>query len=71
VTGIWEQPIYERDVAVGPQNSFREQLLHFLAVARREEASLVTGRDTRRTLEATLAVREAARAGRPVEFEIA
>jgi predicted dehydrogenase len=67
----WDRPICERDVAVEPQNPFREQLLHFLAVARREEAPLVTGHAAMRTLEATLAVRKAARAARPVEFETA
>jgi predicted dehydrogenase len=67
----WDQPIRTRDVPVMPNNPFQEQLLHFLAIVRRETSPLVTGRDALRTLEATLAVRDAARAAHPIELEAA
>jgi predicted dehydrogenase len=62
----WAHPIREENVPAKPKNPFQEQLLHFLAVVRRETHPLVTGRDAMRTLEATLAIRDAARTQRSV-----
>jgi predicted dehydrogenase len=67
----WDQQLHERAVHVEPRNPFQEQLLHFMAVVRREASPLVTGRDAMQTLEATLAVRDAARAKHPITLKAA
>jgi predicted dehydrogenase len=64
----WLSDLEQETLAVGPVNAYVEQARHFAAVARRETAPLVSGRDGLRTLEATLAVRDAAASGRTVSF---
>ena len=51
-------------------NPYTAQLLHFAAVIRGEEAPLCSALDGLRTLQATLAVLEAATAGAPVSCTV-
>ncbi|MBV9653553.1 MAG: Gfo/Idh/MocA family oxidoreductase [Acetobacteraceae bacterium] len=59
----WGQPILAESMAVAPGNPYAEQLRHFAAVIRREEAPLTSADDGSRTLAATLAVKRAAGSG--------
>jgi predicted dehydrogenase len=66
----WHRPITREQTTahtVGPgADPYTRQLQHFAAVIRGEEAPLCSALDGLRTLEATLAVLEAARTGRSV-----
>jgi predicted dehydrogenase len=62
----WFAPITVEPVKVGSDNPYVLQLAHFCQVARGEVAPLCSAADGAATLAATLAVREAAAAGRAV-----
>jgi predicted dehydrogenase len=62
----WHRPMTREALDIPPRDPLAEQMRHFLRVARREEAPLVSGRDGTRTLAATLAVLRSAATGRPV-----
>lgn len=62
----WHKPMVREVLEVAPRDPLEAQLRHFLRVARREEAPLVSGRDGARTLAATLAVLRSAETGLPV-----
>ena len=47
---------------------FKEEIRHFLACVRSGETPAVTGEDGRKAIELCLAIKEAARTGRPVEM---
>lgn len=64
----WGSPLSEESVAVEPGDPYARQLSHFLAVIRGEELPVITGTDATATLAATLAVEEAAAAGRPIQL---
>lgn len=64
----WAKPLGNAAQPVGACNPYIEQMRHFGAVIRREEQPIVDAFDASRTLEVTLAVREAARTGRAVGF---
>lgn len=64
----WDQPLSTESRDVPPANPYAEQLRHFAAVMRGTETPLTSGRDGMRTLAATLAVKQAAETGRPVEL---
>lgn len=59
----WSNPLQVSSAAVPPANPYVEQMRHFGAVIRGEELPLTDAADGTRTLELTLAVRDAARAG--------
>ncbi len=59
----WFAPITQASAAVSGANPYVEQLRHFCAVIRREEAPLVSAEDATRSLRAAMAVHEAARTG--------
>ncbi|MGY8706070.1 Gfo/Idh/MocA family oxidoreductase [Bradyrhizobium sp. 18BD] len=58
--GDWTEPLIRESVAIAEADPYAEQIRHFAAVIRREEDPLTTGHDATRTLEATLAVKQAA-----------
>jgi predicted dehydrogenase len=62
----WHRPMVREALEVAPRDPLEAQLRHFLRVARREEAPLVSGHDGARTLAATLAVHCSAEMGQPV-----
>ena len=62
----WSAPLVKETIAVSADDPLTRQLRHFCRVIRGEEAPRITGADATRTLAATLAVKEAARSGRPV-----
>ncbi|NML47452.1 Gfo/Idh/MocA family oxidoreductase [Ramlibacter sp. G-1-2-2] len=64
----WFHPLEQSRVAFEPGNPYVEQMRHFGAVIRREEAPLTDAADATRTLEVTLAVRQAARSGEVIRF---
>jgi predicted dehydrogenase len=64
----WGAPLAEEAVPVAHGDPYARQLSHFLAVIRGEEHPVITGADATATLAATLAVEEAAEAGRPVQL---
>lgn len=57
----WSNPFQAGSNAVPPADPYVEQLRHFGAVIRREEVPLTNAADGTRTLELTLAVRDAGR----------
>lgn len=62
----WHQPLTEERAAIHTGSPYAEQLRHFQAVVAGDEQPVSSGRDGLRTLEATLAVHEAARLQSPV-----
>ena len=62
----WMAPLSVETETVAPADPLARQIAHFAAVIRGEAEPLVSGRDALRTLAATLAVHEAAAAGREV-----
>lgn len=62
----WHEPIAREIVEVVRADPYAEQIRHLCAVTRGEEQPVITAADGTRTLEATLAVHEAARIGAPV-----
>lgn len=65
----WLRPIHEGTVPFQVANPYVEQMRHFGAVIRREEAPLVDGFDATKTLQVTSSIREAARSGAAVRFD--
>jgi predicted dehydrogenase len=59
----WQSPLPEERLAVEQADPIRVQAAHFADVIRGRAEPLITARDAARTLEATLAVAEAAAAG--------
>ncbi|WP_225770020.1 Gfo/Idh/MocA family protein [Inquilinus sp. Marseille-Q2685] len=59
----WSNPLQVSSAVVPPANPYVEQMRHFGAVVRREELPLTDAADGTRTLELTLAVREASLGG--------
>ena len=66
----WHQPITREQTAALKADPYTRQLQHFAAVIRGEEAPLCSALDGLRTLEATLAVLEAARTGQSVTCSV-
>lgn len=64
----WHEPLQESRVAHHMSDPYAEQLRHLRAVAEGRETPLCSGIDGLRTLQATLAVLEAAAQGRPVDL---
>lgn len=64
----WHEPLTQERSAVHAGDPYIEQLRHFRAVAEGRETPLCSGLDGLRTLQATLAVHEAARCQRPVHL---
>ncbi len=62
----WDQPLDSRRIGIAPEYPYQEQMRHFAAVIRGEETPVVSGPDATRTLEATLAVHQAATTRQPV-----
>jgi predicted dehydrogenase len=62
----WHEPIALHDASVARGDPYEEQLRHLVGVVRGEEAPLISAADGTRTLQATLAVHEAARLQAPV-----
>ena len=62
----WHRPITREQTTALKADPYTRQLQHFAAVIRGEEAPLCSALDGLRTLEATLAVLEAARTGQSV-----
>jgi predicted dehydrogenase len=62
----WKSPARTSVVATRPGDPLTLQLAHFCDVVRRDADPLVSGRDAVETLRVTLAIRDAARTGRPV-----
>jgi predicted dehydrogenase len=66
----WHQPITREQTTALKADPYTRQLQHFAAVIRGEEAPLCSALDGLRTLEATLAVLEAARTGQSVTCSV-
>jgi predicted dehydrogenase len=66
----WWEPFREDVVEVERADPLARQLEHFCSVVRGEAQPLVTGRNGLQTLRVTLAIHEAARAGRPVNLPL-
>jgi predicted dehydrogenase len=64
--GNWQQPLVRKHLAKDRSLTYVNQLEHFIAVIRGEQAPLVTARDGAMTLAAILAVDLASREGRGV-----
>ena len=64
----WHEPLAIETVEVSLGDPYAEQLRHFAAVIRGEEAPVVDGFDATRTLETALAVRAAAESGEAIAF---
>jgi predicted dehydrogenase len=64
----WHDPLTASRTALHHADPYMEQLRHLRAVAEGQEAPVCTGRDGLRTLQATLAVHEAARSGQTVSL---
>jgi len=62
----WFEPLTQERTALHTGNPYAEQLRHLRAVAEGHEAPLCSGQEGLRTLQATLAVHEAARNGSTV-----
>jgi len=65
----WFQPLQVEQAPFAAANPYIEQMRHFGAVIRREEQPLTNGFDATKTLEVTLAVRQAAKSGQTVRFD--
>lgn len=68
-TADWSTPLECETVPHRPGDPLRQQLRHFLSVARGEERPLVSGEDALATLIATRAVLESASTGRTIRLE--
>ncbi len=66
----WHAEITREQTVALRADPYTAQLLHFAAVIRGEEAPLISALDGLRTLQATLAVLEAATAGAPVSCTV-
>jgi len=66
----WLTPMAQERCAVAAADPIRRQIAHFAEVIRGRAAPLITARDAARTLEATLAVTEAAAAGREIALTL-
>ena len=64
----WTHPLTRRTVEVTRADPYEEQLRHFCRVIDGAETPVVSGADGLATLKATLAVKEAAATGRPVDL---
>ena len=64
----WNDPLECRTTTIDEVDVFARQCAHFCAVIRGEEQPKVTAADAARTLDATLAVLESARAGRRIDL---
>jgi predicted dehydrogenase len=64
----WAADLAEERVAVTPGDPYARQLAHFRAVVRGNERPVIDARDATATLAATLAVEEAAAAGRRIDL---
>jgi predicted dehydrogenase len=64
----WSAPLSCERLEVVPEDPQVRQLRHFCRVIRGEEAPLITGPDSTRTLAVTLAVSEAARSGQRIDL---
>lgn len=64
----WHEPLTRERTAVHWGDPYAEQLRHLRAVAEGIETPVCSGLDGLRTLQATLAVHEAARTGQPVSL---
>jgi len=64
----WHEPLTHERTAAHWGNPYAEQLRHLRAVAEGVETPVCSGLDGLRTLQTTLAVHEAARAGQPVSL---
>lgn len=64
----WFEPIAVEELEVHRSNPYASQLLHLREVAEGKSLPLVSAGDATKTLQATLAVSEAARTGRPVSL---
>ncbi len=62
----WFEPMAVRTLATPQADPLQRQLAHFCAVVRREATPLVSARDATRTLQAKLAIAEAATSDRAV-----
>ncbi|MGI9421134.1 MAG: Gfo/Idh/MocA family protein [Geminicoccaceae bacterium] len=62
----WNSPLASEELALPKLDVYTKQLAHFARVIRGEEAPIITGEDASRSLAATLAVIEAADAGRTI-----
>jgi len=65
----WFEPMRVRTLAPAQADPLQRQLAHFCAVVRREVAPRVSARDATRTLQATLAITDAAASGRAVRCD--
>ena len=65
----WHAAMDERTLAVPARDPLQRQLEHYAAVIRGAQAPLVSARDAARTLQATLAVAEAAASGLAVQCD--
>ena len=66
----WRAPLPEERLAVEEADPIRVQAAHFADVIRGRAEPLITARDAARTLEATLAVAEAAACGGEVVLSV-
>lgn len=64
----WNEPLSSEQIALPERNVFDEQIAHFARVISGEETPIITGADASRSLEATLAVIEAAKTGSVVRL---
>ena len=64
----WHEPLTQERTAVHRADPYMEQLRLFRAVAEGREAPVCPGRDALRTLQATLAIHQAARTLQPVSL---
>jgi predicted dehydrogenase len=62
----WRSDLNAETLAAGSGDTYLRQIEHFARVICREEVPLVSGLDGVRTLQATLAVKEAAATGRTI-----
>lgn len=65
----WHQPLTQERTAVHESNPYAEQLRHFHAVIEGKEEPVCSGRDAMRSLQAILAVRQAAESGGVVRLD--
>jgi predicted dehydrogenase len=65
-----DQPIHDARLAVPEENTYANQLEHFVDVVRGSVRPVIDGHDAARTLAATLAVEESARLGRLIELNV-
>jgi predicted dehydrogenase len=65
----WHQPLTQERTAVHESNPYAEQLRHFHAVIQGLEQPVCSGRDALRSLQAILAVRQAAASGDVVRLD--